>query len=75
MTYTLLVLENFEGKCKRKKIEEKKKKKRKWKIIKNSFKVNNFYMLTQTHLTYFNYFIKILNNLKILKFLTNYNYF
>ena len=29
MTYTLLVLENFEGKCKRKKIKEKLNEKRK----------------------------------------------
>ena len=45
-----LVPWKFEGKCKGKKIEKKDGKK-----IKNKVKVNKlFYMLFQTHLTYFN---------------------
>ena len=36
--------------------------------------INYFDMLLQTHFTYFSSYIKKLNNLKIHKFLTNFNH-
>ena len=53
-----LVLENFEGKYKVKKIKRKRKKK----VLKNVKKIdlkliNYFYMLFQTHFTYFSHFM------------------
>ena len=36
--------------------------------------INYFYTLLQTHLTYFPTFKERLNNLKLHKFLTNFNY-
>ena len=46
----------------------------KWKKIKKIKSINYFYIFFQTHLTYSNFSIIKLNNLKIYKFLTNFNY-
>ena len=56
---------------------QKKKKNRgkKWKKIKNKFKVNKFfYILVWTHFTYLTLFCKKINNFKINKFIINFNY-
>ena len=36
--------------------------------------INYFYILIQIHFIYFNFSMQILNNLKIYKFLINFNY-
>ena len=42
--------------------------------LKNDLKINYFYMVLQTHLSYFITSILKLNNLKLYKFLTDFSY-
>ena len=61
-----LVVGNFEGKCKGKKIKSEKKK---------GFKVNKLFLNITLNLFHlFSYIILRLNNFKMYKFLINFNY-
>ena len=64
-----LVIEKFEGKYKKIKIEKKTKTNKKWRIIENIFKFNKLFLYTSLNLFYlFSSIIWILNNLNIYNF-------
>ena len=70
-----MVPKKYEGKYGERKSRGKVKGKKKQMKIKIDLKsINYFYMLFQTRLTYFSFSMERSNNLKIYKFLTNFNY-